>query len=85
MVSLGEICTHDHLHRGMWRWRNILILNVARFGSFVLLFFAAALKADQLFTDPALGVLYGSHWVEAGIVDYEFLLSIWLLSGVRLQ
>lgn len=65
--------------------RKCVVLNFARLGSVALLWIAAALKAYQLFTDPGLGVLYGSRWLEAGIVDYELLLSIWLLSGVKLQ
>ncbi len=68
-----------------WRWRAILGGTSARFGCTALLLIAAVLKAYQLFTDPALGMLHGSHWLQAALVDYELLLALWLLSGIGLR
>jgi hypothetical protein len=53
----------------------------ARIGSAATLLIAAVLKVYQLATDPALGVLYGSRWLQAGLIEYELLLALWLLSG----
>jgi hypothetical protein len=47
-----------------------------------ILLIAASLKAYELIGNPALGTLYGSKWLEAGLVEYEVLLASWLLTGV---
>jgi hypothetical protein len=54
----------------------------ARFGCAASLLAGACLKAHQLVTDPALGVLHGSRWLQVGLVEYELVLATWLLSGV---
>src|SRR5438270_5056315 len=46
---------------------------------------AALLKTNQLFTDPGLGLLYGSRWRDAALAEYELALALWLLSGFRLR
>jgi thiol-disulfide isomerase/thioredoxin len=43
------------------------------------------LKTYQLFTDPGLGVIHGSRWLQTALVEYELLLAIWLLSDLALQ
>jgi hypothetical protein len=47
-----------------------------------VLFTAAALKAQQLATDAALGVLYGSKIVTLMAAEGEVVLAIWLLIGL---
>jgi hypothetical protein len=53
----------------------------ARFGCAAALLAAATLKTYQLATDPALGILYGSRLLQVGLVQFEYALAIWLLSG----
>lgn len=49
----------------------------------VLLLTAAALKAYQLSTSPILGsTLVTSRWFLIGLVQFELLFGVWLLSGV---
>jgi len=67
------------------RLGDILGRLFARFGCSALLLLAAALKAYQLFTDPALNVFHGARWLQIALVEYELLLALWLLSGVGLQ
>jgi hypothetical protein len=55
---------------------------LARYGCSAILYVAAIFKAHQLLTDPALGVIYGSRWVDAALVEYELFLGAWLLTGV---
>ncbi len=62
---------------GRWRCAGPLICAA------IILVMAGSLKAYQLVTDPALGVLYGSRWIEASVAEYELLLGAWLLSGAR--
>ncbi len=54
---------------------------IARFVCSGVLLVAAGLKAHRLLTDPAMGALYGSRWLESLHVEYEVLLAAWLLSG----
>lgn len=77
--------TLESLHPNVWRLRTILGSVFTRFGCAAILLIAAALKAYQLYTDPALGVLYGSRWLQTALVEYELLLAIWLLSGIGLR
>ena len=53
------------------------------FGCAAILIIAATLKTHELVTNPALGVLYGSRWPHAGLIEYECILAGWLLSGFR--
>ena len=57
----------------------------AHFSCAGTLLVAAASKLYQLFTDPALGVLYGSRWTQTAVVGYETLLSLWLVSGIAVH
>jgi thiol-disulfide isomerase/thioredoxin len=82
MVSDSSL---DSLHKDAGDGDIVLGSAFARFGCAAILLIAAALKAYQLFTDPGLGVIHGSRWLETAIIEYESLLSIWLLSGVALQ
>ncbi len=66
-------------------WRVTLAGPCARFGCATILLAAAALKTYQLWTDPALGVIYGSSWLQAGLATYELLLAVWLLCGIGLH
>lgn len=66
-------------------WRVVLGSVFARYGCAALLLVAALLKAQLLFTDPALGVTHGWRWLQAGLVEYELLLAAWLLCGVGLH
>ena len=43
---------------------------------------AASMKTFELVNNPTLGRLYGSKWLEAGLIEYEVLLVCWLLSGI---
>jgi len=55
---------------------------IPRFVCAGILLVAAGFKGYQLVTDPALGTLYGSAWLQFLLVEYEVLLASWLLSGV---
>jgi hypothetical protein len=55
--------------------------SLARFYGGALLITAASLKTYQLATNPALGALYGSRWLSAGLIQYEYVLAVWLISG----
>jgi hypothetical protein len=57
-------------------------LNVGRLIGLLLLV-AAALKFYQLATEPAPETsLFTSRWFLVAMVEFEFLLGMWLLSGV---
>jgi hypothetical protein len=75
--------THERLW-GDGGWFGDLLTRgtVARLGCATLLFAAAVLKVYQLATDPALGVLYGFRWLQVGLVQYEYVLAVWMLSGL---
>jgi thiol-disulfide isomerase/thioredoxin len=80
-----DVGTSESLHLDVKHWGAVLGSSFARFACAILLLIAASLKAYQLFTDPALGVLHGSRWLQTVLVDYELLLATWLLSGVNLR
>lgn len=69
---------------GAWAWLSERLTRGAptRFGCAAVLLTAATLKAYELATDPALGVLYGARWFQVVLVQYEYILAIWLLSGL---
>ncbi len=48
-----------------------------------VLLVAATTKTYQLFSDPALGVLWGSRWLHVAQIEYELLLATWLLVGIH--
>ena len=75
----------ESLYEDSWRWNSVLARVFARFGCVTLLLIAAALKMYQLFTDPGLGVIHGSRWLQTGLIEYELLLAIWLLAGIALH
>jgi hypothetical protein len=77
--------TLNPLHLNARPWKTTLGSAFARFGCAALLLIAATLKMYQLFTDPGLGVIHGSRWLQTALVEYELLLAIWLLSDVGLQ
>jgi hypothetical protein len=67
---------------GQGRLRGLLSGGaLARLSGTALLFTGATLQGYELATGPALGVLYESQSLQAGLVEYESLLAIWLLSG----
>src|SRR5262245_1148149 len=66
------------------RWGIKLRRGYVRFTCVIVLVLAAVLKGYQLYADPALGVLYGSRWLQAALVEYEMMLGMWLFSGVAL-
>lgn len=49
------------------------------------LLIAATLKFYQLYTDPALGLIYGSRLLQTGLVEYEICIAGWLLCGLRAE
>jgi hypothetical protein len=52
----------------------------------LLLLLAASLKAYQLATEPVVGTgLLESRWLLIGVIEWELLLGLWLLSGVWLR
>jgi hypothetical protein len=64
-------------------WRALVANGTfARHACAGVLLAAAVLKTHQIATDPALGVLYGSRWLQVALAEYELLLAVWLLSGV---
>lgn len=54
----------------------------ARSACSAVLLAAAILKAYGLTTTPTVGMLFGSRWFETALIQYEFILAAWLLSGV---
>jgi WD40 repeat protein/thiol-disulfide isomerase/thioredoxin len=60
---------------------DVVAAALARFGCAAALIVAAALKMHLFITGSALGVMYGSRWLQAGTIEYELLLGTWLLSG----
>lgn len=55
---------------------------IPRFVCAGILLVAASLKGYQLATDPTLGTLHGSRWLQLLLVEYEVVLASWLLSGI---
>jgi len=56
---------------------------VTRFLCGLVLTVAAALKAESLFSDAALGVLYGSRPGQVLLLQFEILLAVWLIVGFQ--
>jgi thiol-disulfide isomerase/thioredoxin len=54
-----------------------------RLGCAVILIIAATLKTHQLIANPGLGALYGSRWLQVGLIEYECIVAVWLMSGFR--
>jgi len=52
-----------------------------RWGCGAVLVFAASAKSYELAVDPSLGVLHGSRGLEVALIQAEYLLATWLLSG----
>jgi len=64
-------------------WSALLRGIVPRFGCAAILIIAVALKTHELVTHPAPALLHGSRWLTTGLVEYEYILAVWLLSGFR--
>jgi thiol-disulfide isomerase/thioredoxin len=75
--------TREQLQPVGQSWSVMVRGILARFGCAAILIIAATLKTHQLIANPALGVLYGSRWLHAGLIEYECILAVWLLSGLR--
>ncbi len=78
----GDIACGSGPLREVWPIRLLTKGTIARFSCAAVLLTAAALKAYQFATDPALGVLHGARWLSVGLVQYEVALALWLLSGI---
>jgi thiol-disulfide isomerase/thioredoxin len=76
--------TPERLARARIGW-SVALLRVIfpRFGCATILIFAAAFKTYELVRNPAVGFVYGSRWLQSGLIEYECVLAAWLLSGYR--
>lgn len=74
---LKDVCIPDRAHK-----RFIEPYTVVRVVLGLLLLLAALLKGHQLATEPfARTGLPGPRWLGVALVEFEFLLGVWLLSG----